>query len=104
MADDHANCRRLADGLTLLAAQSPALQGKLTALPVQTNILFTDVELSLAEQLVPYLAQRGIKLTGSNYQSANGNIKRLRWVCHLDISSSDIERTLQAVTEFVHRA
>jgi threonine aldolase len=102
LAQDHAHCRRLADGLTLLAAQSPALQGKLTALPVHTNILFTDVELSLAEQLVPYLTERGVKLTGSNYQSANGSIKRLRWVCHLDISRDDIERTLQAVTEFAH--
>ena len=100
LADDHANCQRLADGLAVLAAQLPALIGKLTPLPVQTNILFTDVELGLAERLVPYLAQRGIKLTGSNYQSANGSIKRLRWVCHLDISHDDIERTLQAVTEF----
>ncbi|MDX5408371.1 MAG: low-specificity L-threonine aldolase [Chromatiaceae bacterium] len=100
LADDHAHCQRLADGLTVLAAQLPALMGKLTPLPVQTNILFTDVELGLAERLVPYLAQRGIKLTGSNYQSANGSIKRLRWVCHLDISRDDIERTLQAVTEF----
>ena len=100
LADDHANCRHLAEGLTTLSAQLPALQGKLVTLPVQTNILFTDVELSLAEQLVPYLAERGIKLTGSNYQSANGSIKRLRWVCHLDISRDDIERTLQAVTEF----
>lgn len=100
LADDHANCQRLAEGLTALTAQLPTLQGKLVALPVQTNILFTDVELQLAEQLVPYLAERGIKLTGSNYQSANGSIKRLRWVCHLDISRDDIERTLQAVTEF----
>lgn len=100
LADDHANCQRLAEGLTALTAQLPVLQGKLEALPVQTNILFTDVELSLAEQLVPYLAERGIKLTGSNYQSANGSIKRLRWVCHLDISRDDIERTLQAVTAF----
>lgn len=100
LADDHANCRHLADGLTVLAAQLPALQGTLTALPVQTNILFTDVELHLAEQLLPYLAGRGVKLTGSNYQSASGSIKRLRWVCHLDISRDDIERTLQAVTEF----
>lgn len=100
LADDHANCQRLADGLAVLAAQLPALIGKLTPLPVQTNILFTDVALELAEQLLPYLAERGIKLTGSNYQSANGSIKRLRWVCHLDISRDDIERTLQAVTEF----
>ncbi|MEH8017455.1 low-specificity L-threonine aldolase [Rheinheimera muenzenbergensis] len=100
LADDHDNCRRLAEGLTALAAQLPALRGKLTALPVQTNILFTDVELQLAELLLPYLAERGIKLTGSNYQSAKGDIKRLRWVCHLNISSDDIARTLQAVTEF----
>ena len=104
LADDHANCRHLADGLTHLATELPALQGKLSVLPVQTNILFTDVELQLAEQLLPYLAGRGIKLTGSNYQSANGSIKRLRWVCHLDISREDIERTLHAVNEFAHRA
>ncbi|MBZ9613637.1 low-specificity L-threonine aldolase [Rheinheimera maricola] len=100
LADDHANCRRLADGLTHLAQQLPALQGKLTALPVQTNILFTDVELQLAEKLLPYLAERGIKLTGSNYQSVNGSIKRLRWVCHLDISREDVDQALQHISAF----
>ena len=100
LADDHANCRRLADGLTALAAQLPALQGQLSVLPVQTNILFTDLSQTLADQLLPYLAERGIKLTSSNYQSSNGAIRRVRWVCHLDISSSDIDKTLQYLAEF----
>ena len=100
LADDHANCRQLAEGLTTLTAQLPALQGQLSVLPVQTNILFTDLSQPLAEKLLPYLAGRGIKLTSSNYQSSNGAIRRVRWVCHLDISRDDIERTLQAVTEF----
>lgn len=103
LAQDHANCQRLADGLTVLAAQLPVLQGKLTPLPVQTNILFTDIEIELAAQLLPYLAERGISLTASNYQNANGAIKRVRWVCHLDISSADIDKTLQHISEFAHQ-
>jgi threonine aldolase len=100
LADDHANCQRLADGLAVLAAQLPALQGQLSVLPVQSNILFTDISLKLAERLLPYLAECGIRLTSSNYQSSNGAIKRARWVCHLQISSADIEQTLQHVTDF----
>jgi len=67
---------------------------------VQSNILFTDVSLTLASQLLPYLAERGIKLTGSNYQTANGAIQRLRWVCHLDISRDDIDTTLAHISAF----
>ena len=70
---------------------------------MQTNILFTDIEIELAAQLLPYLAERGISLTASNYQTANGAIKRVRWVCHLDISSADIDKTLQHVSEFAHQ-
>ncbi|MDP2714162.1 low-specificity L-threonine aldolase [Rheinheimera sp.] len=103
LADDHANCRRLADGLTILATQTPALQGQLSVLPVQTNILFTDISLALAERLLPYLADCGIRLTASNYQSTDGAIKRVRWVCHLDISSADIEQALQAVAKFAEQ-
>jgi threonine aldolase len=100
LADDHANCRRLADGLTVLAAQLPQLQGQLSVLPVQSNILFTDISLTLAARLLPYLAERGVKLTSSNYQSANGAIQRLRWVCHLDISSRDVDTTLAHISTF----
>jgi threonine aldolase len=100
LAEDHANCQRLAQGLTTLAVQLPALNGQLQVLPVQTNILFTDFSITLADKLLPYLAERGVKLTASNYQSANGAIRRVRWVCHLDVSRADIERTLQAITEF----
>ena len=73
---------------------------QLQVLPVQTNILFTDLSVELADTLLPYLAERGVKLTASNYQTANGAIRRVRWVCHLDVSRADIERTLQAITEF----
>jgi len=104
LAEDHANCQRLADGLSALAAQLPALRGQLQVLPVQTNILFTDLSVELADTLLPYLAERGVKLTASNYQTANGAIRRVRWVCHLDVSRADIEHTLQAITEFAHRA
>ncbi|HSG50765.1 MAG TPA: low-specificity L-threonine aldolase, partial [Rheinheimera sp.] len=55
LADDHANCQRLADGLSALAEQLPALKDQLQVLPVQTNILFTDLSVELADTLLPYL-------------------------------------------------
>ncbi|WP_027671899.1 low-specificity L-threonine aldolase [Rheinheimera baltica] len=103
LAEDHANCKRLGDGLTALVTQLPALRGQLQVLPVQTNILFTDISIALADKLLPYLADRGVQLTASNYQSANGAIRRVRWVCHLNISSSDVEQTLQAVADFAEK-
>lgn len=100
LAEDHQNCQRLAEGLAAIAADHPALKGKINVLPVHSNILFTDINLQLAEHLLPYLAKHGVKLTASNYQSASSTVKRVRWVCHLDISADDIEHTLQLLKAF----
>lgn len=99
LADDHANCQQLAEGLKALA-QLPAYQGKLNVLPVQTNILFTDIDETLATRLMPYLAERGVKLTASSYQQAGQPVRRVRWVCHLNISTADISYTLQQLADF----
>ncbi|WP_372627000.1 low-specificity L-threonine aldolase [Arsukibacterium sp.] len=99
LADDHQNARYLADGLVQLADSHGALQS-LKVIAPQTNIVFTDMSPALAEQLLPYLAEHGIKVTASRYQTAQHSAMRLRWVCHLDISRSQIEHTLALVGEF----
>ncbi|MAD76411.1 MAG: low-specificity L-threonine aldolase [Rheinheimera sp.] len=99
LAEDHANARALADGLTQLASQLPALQS-LTVIAPQTNIVFTDISPALAERLLPYLAQHGVKVTASRYQATQGTLMRLRWVCHLDINRVDINNTLLLIQKF----
>jgi len=101
LVEDHTHARVLADGLTTLAEQG-RLAGQLIVHPPQTNILFTDLAPTLAEQLITFLAAKQVKLTSSNYASASGPLKRFRWVCHLDISTHDIHHTLALVAEFAH--
>ena len=86
LAQDHANCQRLADGLTVLAAQLPILQGKLTPLPVQTNILFTDIDTELAAQMLPYLAQHGVALTANPFDTSG-----LESAFYVNVQIGDIE-------------
>ncbi|CAM5219158.1 beta-eliminating lyase-related protein [Alishewanella longhuensis] len=81
LAEDHANARLLADGLAALAGQG-RFAGLLSVQPPQTNILFTDLPAMLADELVAFLASKQIQLTSSNYASASGTLKRIRWVCH----------------------
>ena len=101
--DDHRHCQQLADGLKSLAERYACWQGKLRLQPVQTNILFCDVAPALAAELLPYLKQQGVLLSGSNYSHAGTQWHRLRWVCHLDISASDIARTLELLEDFSRR-
>lgn len=101
LAEDHANASLLADGLTWLAAQG-CFAGQLSVHQPQTNIVFTDLPPLLAEQLISFLATQKVQLTSSNYASATGPVKRIRWVCHLDISTADIRRTLDLLNQFAH--
>lgn len=101
LAEDHAHTRLLAEGLTALTRQG-RFAGVLSVQQPQTNILFTDLPAKLAEQLIGFLATHQIKLTSSNYASASGLLKRIRWVCHLDISTADIQQTLALLHEFAH--
>ncbi|GHG75760.1 threonine aldolase [Alishewanella longhuensis] len=101
LAEDHANARLLADGLAALAGQGRFAE-LLSVQPPQTNILFTDLPAMLADELVAFLASKQIQLTSSNYASASGTLKRIRWVCHLDISTADIQHTLDLLSQFAH--
>lgn len=103
LAEDHANARYLAEGLTELASELPALQS-LTVIAPQTNIVFTDINPALAERLLPYLAEHGIKVTASRYQASQGALMRLRWVCHLDISRNQITATFGLIRQFAEQS
>ncbi|HET7037551.1 MAG TPA: GntG family PLP-dependent aldolase [Thermomicrobiaceae bacterium] len=89
LAEDHANARRLAEGL----AEIPGIQVDPDA--VETNIVFFDVRETgmTAEEIAAGLRERGVRINGSNY--------RFRAVTHLDISRADIDRTVEAMTEVV---
>ncbi len=100
LAEDHQHAQQLAEGLQRIAAEHQLLKGKLELVAVNTNILFTDIALDVAEPLLAYLAQQGIQLTSSNYNKADQHFKRVRWVTHLDISAADIQHALSAVQGF----
>ena len=77
LADDHANARRLAEGLQSLAG--------VTVLPPQTNIVFVDLVPEKADGVVSRLKAAGVRCTG---------LYRLRFVTHLDVSRDDIDRAV----------
>jgi len=82
LAIDHANARRLADGLR-------GLPGVSVTAP-QTNIVFVDLVPEKAAGAVERLRQRGVLATG---------LYRLRLVTHLDVSAGDIDRAVQVLRE-----
>ena len=82
LAIDHANARRLADGLR-------GLPGVSVTAP-QTNIVFVDLVPEKAAGAVERLRQRGVLATG---------LYRLRLVTHLDVSAGDIDRAIQVLRE-----
>jgi threonine aldolase len=100
LAEDHQHAQQLAEGLQRIAIEHPLLKGKLELVSVNTNILFTDIAVEVAEPLLAYLSEQGIKLTSSNYNKADQYFKRVRWVTHLDISAKDIQHALLAVQKF----
>jgi len=86
IAEDHANARRLADGL----------RGHPAVVPLQpdTNILMLDLarEDDTSDSVIPKLAARGVLVVAFGP-------KRLRAVTHLDVSAADIERALAVIAE-----
>jgi len=84
LADDHANAKRLAEGLQ-------GLRGVSVAAP-QTNIVFVDLAPDKPADIVARLAARGVLATG---------LYKLRLVTHLDVSREDIERALPILRETI---
>lgn len=100
LADDHAHARLLADGLSRIVASHPRLEGSAVVHPVQTNILFFDVDADIADGFLQHLATHGIRVTAGYYKTKERALKRLRWVTHLDVGRADVERALEVVQAF----
>ena len=82
LAEDHANARRLAEGLARLPG--------VTVEPPQSNIVFVDVAAPRAEGLLDHLKARGVLATG---------LYRLRFVTHLDVDAAGVDRAVAAMRE-----
>ena len=92
LAEDHANARRLAEGL----AELPGLQLDLTS--VQTNIVILRVDRGPAatEELVRGCAARKVKVHAMGPAA-------IRCVTHKDVDGDDIARALEAFREITTR-
>jgi threonine aldolase len=82
LAEDHANARRLAEGLQ-------GLPGVSVPMP-QTNIVFVDLAPGKPADLVERLRDRGVLATG---------LQRLRLVTHLDVSRAQVDRAIAVLRE-----
>jgi threonine aldolase len=85
LADDHANARRLAEGLNRLEGISIDPES------VQTDIVIFDLE---REDITPANLSAGLRSHGVLLNPIGG--KRLRAVTNYHISEADIDRTLEA--------
>jgi len=85
LGEDHANAKRLAEGV----AKVPGLT---IAMPVETNMVFFDIERSLgtAEEFSRKLKEAGVLALATAPQ-------RIRAVCHLDVTGEMIDRAVDAI-------
>jgi threonine aldolase len=88
LKDDHANARRLAEGL----ARIQGVRVDLAA--VQTNMVFFDLDPSLgtAAEFCQRLEKLSVRML------PNGP-RRVRAVCHLDVASHDVPTALKAAAQ-----
>lgn len=88
LAEDHANARRLAQGL----AKLPGV--RINAAEVETNIVIYEIEPHLggAAEFASRLRERGVWLFATGTQS-------LRAVTHLDVSTSQIDHAVSVCRE-----
>lgn len=87
LAEDHANARRLAEGLSNLPGLSVDMP--------DTNILFVDVAAEIAAPFAAHLVANGIGVNVS-YGGA-----RQRWVTHLDVDGGAVDAAVGIVRAFV---
>lgn len=85
LAEDHANAKRLADGLR-------ELPGFELAEEPQTNMVFVTLRDRAPEELAARLREHGVIVTPA---------PTLRLVTHLDVSATDIERVIEAFEKTV---
>jgi threonine aldolase len=92
LADDHANARRLAEGLAVMRGLRVDLE------TVQTNIVIVAVERGPAAtaELVKGCAARQVKVHAMGPAA-------IRCVTHKDVDAEDISRALDAFRELTSR-
>ena len=90
LADDHANAKRLAEGLANIDGLS--VDSDL----IQTNIVIFEVDQSVgsANDLISALDREGVKIGSPGPQA-------IRMVTHRHISSDDVEEALSRVSNAV---
>jgi threonine aldolase len=87
LSEDHAHARRLARALE-------SLPGVRLAMPVETNMVFIDVEprLGTAAEICARLRERGVLALPNLPQ-------RIRFVLHLDVSSEQVDQAAGIIGE-----
>lgn len=90
LAIDHANARRLADGL----AKIPALR----VVRPDTNIVWVTVAPEHGKGFTDFLASEGFGITGG-YGKA-----QQRWVTHLDVDEAAVDRAVAAAERYFSSA
>ncbi len=88
MAEDHANARRLADGLAGIAGID------IDHNAVQTNMVFARVEADRFQSLHDHCEKHRIRIDSDN---------PMRLVTHLDIDEKSVERTIEVIGDFFQR-
>ncbi len=92
LAEDHANARRLAHGLS-------ALRGiRLDPTQIETNLIFFEVDAAVLGFNAPEFTRR---LAESGYRMGPFDQRRVRAVTHLDISAEAVDAVLAAVAKIV---
>jgi threonine aldolase len=86
LADDHANARRLAEGL------APVRGVRIDPATVETNIVIFEVDPVPAAELAARLAESGVRLAAIAP-------RRLRAVTHLDVDAAGIDRAIAAIAD-----
>lgn len=87
LREDHDKARKLGDALRGLSYVSEVL-------PVETNIIIFDLDDEVdSDKFLDYLYQQGIQA-----QSIKGNT--IRFVFHLDISDTQFDKVLSAISSF----
>jgi threonine aldolase len=96
LLDDHANASRLAAGLA-------TIPGLVIPMPVETNIVFADLEAtSVLEGLDAHQVSERLKSHG--VLALPSTSQRLRVVCHLDVHAEMIDRAIDAFARVMRRA
>ena len=90
LAEDHANAKRLAEGLR----QIPGID--VEPEPVETNIVLFRATSMPVDELIGRLEERTVFMLATKPET-------IRAVTHLDISSEQIEQTLKAFSEVLNK-